>query len=130
MKCPKCEKEIDGVCNACPYCGENIQEEKQSAENQPQVEESQKNEAEEDEGIKKASSVNAAATFIMVLGIIGSVIGGIIAMVTTGDTGVLVGLGIMFGGILLSVIIYTFISGFAMLIKKTSLIELNTRKKE
>ena len=76
-----------------------------------------------DEGVRKANRVDLAAKIIFVFGIAISILYGFILMRTGGPLGLIV----MVAGPFFSWLIYEFLSGFAMLLKKTSLIEQYTK---
>ena len=127
MKCPKCNNEetplTNGACSICGYKGFEGQENLTST-----------NTVQEDEGIEKAKDVQLVAQIFFVVGIIASIIGAIIMFVIAVDDGkellILPGFATLVIGILLSWIIRTLVSGFAMLIKKTSLIEQHINNKK
>lgn len=128
MKCPKCKIETGRLINgACSICGYKFLEEQEKLVPENAVQE-------EDEGIKKAKSVQLVAKIFLIIGIIASIIGAIVLFVLADkwddESLILYGFATIAVGIVLSWIIYTLISGFAMLIKKTSLIEQHINNKK
>ena len=80
-----------------------------------------------DEGVRKANRVDLAAKIIFALGIAISILSGFIFMVNGGG---ILGVIVMVAGPYASWLVYEFLSGFAMLIKKVSLIEQHTKNKK
>lgn len=126
MKCPKCNNEVSHLSGTCPNCGYAFPEEQEKPVTA--------NTVQEDEGIEKAKDVQLAAKIFFIVGVLASVIGAIIMFVIAVDDGkellILPGFATLVIGILLSWIIRTLVSGFAMLIKKTSLIEQHINNKK
>ena len=126
MKCPKCNNEVSHLSGTCPNCGYAFPEEQEKPVTA--------NTVQEDEGIEKAKDVQLVAKIFFIVGVLASVIGAIIMFVIAVDDGkellILPGFATLVIGILLSWIIRALISGFAMLIKKTSLIEQHINNKK
>lgn len=126
MKCPKCNNEVSHLSGTCPNCGYAFPEEQEKPVTA--------NTVQEGEGIEKAKDVQLAAKIFFIVGVLASVIGAIIMFVIAVDDGkellILPGFATLVIGILLSWIIRTLVSGFAMLIKKTSLIEQHINNKK
>ena len=126
MKCPKCNNEVSHLSGTCPNCGYAFPEEQKKPVTA--------NTVQEDEGIEKAKDVQLAAKIFFIVGVLASVIGAIIMFVISVDDGkeflILPGFATLVIGILLSWVIHSLVSGFAMLIKKTSLIEQHINNKK
>ena len=126
MKCPKCNNEVSHLSGTCPNCGYAFPEEQEKPVTA--------NIVQEDEGIEKAKDVQLAGKIFFIVGVLASVIGAIMMIVMGADDGkeflILLGFVTLAVGIVLPWVIYTLISGFAMLIKKTSLIEQHINNKK